>query len=107
MRLIDVDDIVKQMKLDKFNTCETKLSELHMGYNAGLGRAVDIIEMIETPECENISELHPVDGFICSECGVILEQWSRVNIDEEDSYYSQECAFRYCPNCGRKIKVIE
>ena len=45
-----------------------------------------------------------VDQFICEECGIHLQDWHRVEIDEEAggiSYY--EYTFRYCPNCGRKI----
>lgn len=45
-----------------------------------------------------------VDQFICEECGIHLQDWRRVEIDEDDgdiSYY--EYTFRYCPNCGRKI----
>lgn len=45
-----------------------------------------------------------VDQFICEECGIPLQDWRRVEIDEDDgdiSYY--EYTFRYCPNCGRKI----
>lgn len=52
----------------------------------------------------NVSEHHPVDGFVCSRCGVRLEDWTRIEVDEvnEDlDYY--DYAFEYCPKCGAKI----
>ena len=54
--------------------------------------------------CENISELHPVDEFMCSKCGLHLEGWTRVEYDEdtEDTTY-HEYELKYCPGCGRQI----
>ncbi len=54
---------------------------------------------------ENITENNPVDEFVCSECGIILEDWSMVEIDEDDGERTNhEYAFRYCPNCGKPMK---
>lgn len=53
---------------------------------------------------ENIGDVHPVDEFVCSECGIVLEGWTRVVTDEDDGelfYYEYE--FKYCPNCGAKM----
>ena len=56
-------------------------------------------------EGENIGTVHPVDEFICSECGIVLEGWTRVVTDEDDGeLYYYEYAFKYCPNCGAKMK---
>lgn len=53
---------------------------------------------------ENITENNPVDEFVCSKCGIILEDWSRVEIDEDDGERTNhEYAFRFCPNCGAKM----
>lgn len=38
----DVDKVVNQMEKDKFIDCETILSDIHQGYNAGLSRAIEI-----------------------------------------------------------------
>ena len=38
----DVDKVVSQMEKDKFIECETILSDVHQGYNAGLSRAIEI-----------------------------------------------------------------
>lgn len=55
-------------------------------------------------ETRNISQWHPVDGFICEKCGIRLEDWSRIVFDEEDNdKFVYEYEFQFCPNCGRKI----
>lgn len=38
----DVNKVVKQVEKDKFIDCETILSDVHQGYNAGLSRAIEI-----------------------------------------------------------------
>ena len=55
---------------------------------------------------ENITENNPVDEFVCSKCGIILEDWSMVEIDEDDGERTNhEYVFRFCPNCGAKMEV--
>lgn len=39
----DVDKVVSQLRKDKFIDCETVLSDVHQGYNAGLSRAIEIV----------------------------------------------------------------
>lgn len=48
------------------------------------------------------------DQFVCSECGIELQDWHRVehDIDDGDITY-HEYTFRYCPNCGAIIKAEE
>ena len=40
----DVDKVVKRLEKDKFIDCETILSDVHQGYNAGLSRAIEIVK---------------------------------------------------------------
>lgn len=40
----DVDKVVNQLEKNKFIDCETVLSDVHQGYNAGLSRAIDIVK---------------------------------------------------------------
>lgn len=40
----DVDKVVEQLEKDKFIDCETVLSDVHQGYNAGLSRAIEIVK---------------------------------------------------------------
>ncbi len=56
-------------------------------------------------EGENITEMHPVDEFICSECGLIMRDCCRYEIDADDGdEICYEFAFRFCPRCGAKMK---
>ena len=59
---------------------------------------------MEEKTCKNISEMHPVDGFTCSECGITIVDYVEERFDEEeyDTTY-HEYAFKYCPNCGAKV----
>ena len=53
--------------------------------------------------CKNIAEMHPVDGFTCSECGITIVDYVEERVDDDchASYYEYE--FKYCPNCGAKV----
>ena len=45
------------------------------------------------------------DQFVCSECGIELQDWHRVERDADDgdiTYYEYE--FKYCPNCGADMR---
>ena len=55
---------------------------------------------------ENITENHPVDEFICSECGLITRENTRIEIDEDADGDEVECEFeiKFCPRCGVKVK---
>ena len=45
------------------------------------------------------------DQFVCSECGIELQDWHKVVRDDEyDDISYQEYAFRFCPSCGCEIK---
>lgn len=49
---------------------------------------------------KNVTSMHPVDEFICSECGVDITDFCRYD-PEEDACYEYE--FKCCPNCGAKV----
>lgn len=59
----------------------------------------------EEETCTNESEYNLVDGFECSNCGIIIENYNEIEIDEDypEDRCMKEYAPRYCPNCGRKI----
>ena len=74
-----------------------------VGYQAGFKRIVpkeksltDFNRVIIT----NDGKYHESDEFICSNCGLHLEDW--VGRDTDGSAY--EFAFRFCPNCGGAVK---
>lgn len=56
--------------------------------------------------CYNCNEDYDdCDQFVCSECGIELQDWNRVERDDDDGEISyHEYCFEYCPQCGRKIK---
>lgn len=60
---------------------------------------------LEEETCQNLSEYNLVDGFECSNCGIIIENYNEIEIDEDysEDRCMKEYAPRYCPNCGRKI----
>ena len=48
------------------------------------------------------------EGFVeCPECGIGLQDWHRVERDEDDDISFHEYEFRYCPNCGAKMDEDE
>lgn len=64
-------------------------------------------DVSEIKNCRNDSSIHPVDEFICSECGLIMRDLTEVKIDEDandEAYYEFE--FNYCPKCGAKIVEV-
>ena len=64
------------------------------------------IEKIEE-YIENKAERYAdCDEFVCSKCGIHLMEWVEVRIDEDYDETHCECEFKYCPNCGAKIKVV-
>lgn len=44
----------------------------------------------EEKTCENISEMHPVDGFTCSECGITIIDFREERVDEEENERRKE-----------------
>ena len=61
-------------------------------------------EMTPVKHGHNISECNPVDEFICSNCGLIMRDFSQIRTDEDDEYeYCCEFEFSYCPKCGYRI----
>jgi hypothetical protein len=58
----------------------------------------------EEKTCESVSEMHPVDGFTCSECGISIEDYCEKEVDKENGDITyREYILRYCPNCGAKV----
>ena len=70
-----------------------------------------IIKALKQEPCEDAKKCHNVnseyaecDQFVCSNCGIELQDWHRVERDGDDgdiTYHEYE--FKYCPNCGAKI----
>lgn len=53
---------------------------------------------------ENIAtEYADCDQFICSRCGIHLQDWNLIEDDYEDGIV-HEFVFNFCPNCGAWIR---
>ena len=57
---------------------------------------------------KNLSEVAFCDNFICQHCGIHLKDWCKVEEETyEDGYVDEalyEYEFKFCPECGAKIK---
>ena len=103
-RYIDMNEIkfTGEVFEDRNNEIYIKLSDVKQSIEQT--PTADVVEVVHG---ENISTIHPVDEFVCSECGIVLEGWTRVVTDEDDGdlfYYEYE--FKYCPNCGAKMDGV-
>ena len=56
-----------------------------------------------TKKCRNNSDYAECDQFVCSRCGIELQDWRRVERDEDGDITYHEYEFRFCPNCGAKL----
>ena len=43
------------------------------------------------------------DQFVCSNCGIELQDWLKVERDEDGDITFHGYEFKYCPNCGARI----
>lgn len=90
---------------------EVELYDDHEAYtiNKALLKAIQQqskeLGWLEEETCTNESEYNLVDGFECSNCGIIIENYNEIEIDEDcpEDRCMKEYAPRYCPNCGKKI----
>lgn len=88
--------------------------EYYRGAMHAYSAAADIIDMTDSarvvPEClakettTNEADTAHCDCFICQNCGIHLENWIRIVLDEDETEYRYEYTFKFCPECGAKIK---
>ena len=85
------------------------------GSKEDLPEAADVIEklasilaadVVERKTGKNVAtEYDDCDQFVCSECGIELQDWRRVEHDEDGLEVYHEYRLRFCPNCGAKMEV--
>jgi DNA-directed RNA polymerase subunit RPC12/RpoP len=92
--------------LDVFNKCVSDVLFKNVTWeNSPIQYRDD--ELLTHKEREYLNENHDYAGcdqFVCSNCGIELQDWHRVERDEDDgdvTYHQYE--FKYCPNCGARI----
>lgn len=62
----------------------------------------------KTDTCENAGEDYAeVDQFVCSKCGIELQDWHSVERCDDGEIIYHDYTFRFCPNCGRRIDYEE
>ena len=47
------------------------------------------------------------DEFVCSNCGIQIRGWDRIEPDTNYNDIVFDYEFNFCPNCGARIKRIE
>lgn len=121
MRLIDADKLMGELHESLKGDCDLRKDYEFMGIDEfienqptayDVDKALDACVSIEQQlgrykKCENIAERYAdCDEFVCSKCGIHLMEWVEVSIDEDyDDEIHSEYVFKYCPNCGAKIKA--
>ena len=109
-RLIDADAVIKYLMTnmnwydeDGYESDEDYKRECITELINGVPSAQPAAEPIR--HVKNIgTEYNEVDQFVCSGCGIELQDWRRVERDDydgEETYH--EYRLRYCPNCGGRI----
>lgn len=82
---------------------------------AAIGEKEDYTEIaiqaleLHPKNCHNENkDYDDCDQFVCSNCGIELQDWHQVERDEDDGNVSyHEYEFRFCPNCGARIESEE
>ncbi len=81
---------------EKNIVCDAVYAQAESIYNAGYRKQ---------KAGRNMTEQNTVDEFICSECGVMFADVSLIKVDEDNKDVTyHEFSFKYCPNCGAKMK---
>ena len=122
----NMGEIIKNLeeisKILEQESCEDAISRTEakkLAWDLELETCYDnekVVEMLDdlpsvtlAPEkCHN--ENHDYEGcdqFVCSNCGIELQDWHRVERDEDDDVTYHQYEFKYCPNCGARIDEYE
>lgn len=72
-------------------------------HNQGIAEALYNAGYRKEKTCKNTTKNHPVDEFVCSECGLVLQDYCRKILDEDGEEYLFEFEIKYCPKCGAKV----
>ena len=94
MKVVDVDDIKALPSVTPAPKSFSKNSKRE-----------PFSDEVAPKKCHNVnSDYADCDQFVCSNCGIELQDWHQVERSEDDgdiTYHEYE--FRFCPNCGARI----
>ena len=66
-----------------------------------------VCEMEEIRHGKNLTKAHPVDEFICSECGYMTEDCTEKKYSQDGDYcYLCEYEYKFCPNCSITMMTL-
>lgn len=99
----ETEDIVYRCKdCSKYNLCR------YYYRRKETSQICHYFELTERKTGKNVgTDYDEVDQFVCSECGIELQDWHSVERCEDGEVIFHEYTFRYCPHCGTKIEVDE
>ena len=96
------EEIIKGLESVK-KECGIHLDESFAWICEPIDKAIEVL----SKKCHNENHDYAgCDQFVCSNCGIELQDWHQVERDEDDgdiTYHEYE--FRFCPNCGAKLEV--
>ena len=81
----------------------------------------EISKILEKDPCKDLPSLTPThnvcynintgydesDEFVCSNCGIQLRGWYSIKQYPDGDIEYNDYEFKFCPNCGARIKRIE
>lgn len=107
-RLIYADDMIKSLMDMTFYDDEGHTIDDFEDRLAIVKSFVDSVPTIDAEPvryAKNIgTDYDEVDQFVCSKCGIELQDWRRVERDKDDGEETyHEYRFRHCPNCGARV----
>lgn len=100
--IFDYVDSKGQKRVYILGNCTAKEMREY-SHNQGIAEALYDAGYRKEKTCKNITKQHPVDEFICSECGLILQDYCKKRLEEDGDEYFFEFEIKYCPNCGAKV----
>ena len=94
-----------------FDCNNSNCDECSLNYEQGnMGEQKEALDMAlkaleqTSKTCHNVNlDYAECDEFVCSNCGIELQDWRRVSRDEDGDITYHEYKFNYCPNCGAKL----
>lgn len=102
------DAVSRQAVLNTLNNMDSTLDENRTveSYKELLAACYNDLPSV-TPthkRCHNANtDYAECDQFVCSNCGIELQDWHRVERDKDGDITYHEYEFNYCPHCGAKI----